>query len=258
MDFEFRRTGVKKPITGFGSLDHGEVFPRDHNAAPLVSFYGNGERYFGGVLAAFFDKVVITGPRTNLCRIMTKEGSDKGSGWHNYTLLYHWLWRRCRDKITSLFELGLGTNYPDIPMHMGVDGIPGASLRGWHRYFSQAQIVGADIDKRILFSKERIDTFHVDQLDERSIKALWQRCPPLDFDIMIDDGIHGFEANTRFFINSIFKLKLNGYYIIEDIEIDPDNLNRYHEFFAMSKASGVIVKLPNPVNNEDNCLGIFR
>ena len=70
------------------------IFPRSHNAWPLVvSFYGDGERWLGHALLDFFDSAALTGPMTELCQIMTKEGSDKGSGWHNYTLLYHFLFR---------------------------------------------------------------------------------------------------------------------------------------------------------------------
>jgi hypothetical protein len=68
-----------------------QIFPRSHNAWPLVSFYGDSEQWLGHALVDFFDTVPLTGPRTELCRIMTEEMSDKGSGWHNYTLLYHFL-----------------------------------------------------------------------------------------------------------------------------------------------------------------------
>jgi predicted methyltransferase len=39
-----------------------------------------------------------------------------------------------------------------------------------------------------------------------------------NFDIIIDDGLHTFDANVCFFENSIHKLSDNGYYIIEDIQ----------------------------------------
>jgi hypothetical protein len=235
-----------------------QIFPRSHNAWPLVSFYGDGEQWLGQALVDFFDTVPLTGPRTELCRIMTEEMSDKGSGWHNYTLLYHFLFRHRRYEITKVFEVGLGTNFTDTPSNMGECASPGASLRGWRRYFPRAQILGADVDTRILFFEERIATFHVDQLRDDTIDVLWQQLSNDKFDIMIDDGLHTFEANTGFFRKSLYKLKSNGYYIIEDIDTYPDNLQRYHAFFSSVGASGVIVKIPNHLNNYDNCLGIFR
>jgi hypothetical protein len=235
-----------------------QIFPRSHNAWPLVSFCGDGEQWLGHALVDFFDTVPLTGPRTELCRIMTEEMSDKGSGWHNYTLLYHFLFRHRRYEIAKIFEVGLGTNFTDTPSNMGERASPGASLRGWRRYFPQAQILGADVDTRILFSEERISTFHVDQLSDYTIDALWQKLSNDQFDIIIDDGLHTFEANTRFFRKSLHKLTSNGYYIIEDIVTYPDNLQRYQAFFSNRGASGVIVKIPNHLNSYDNCLAILR
>jgi tetratricopeptide (TPR) repeat protein len=90
------------------------------------------------------------------------------------------------------------------------------------------------------------------------VDNLWRKLPNERFDIIIDDGLHSFDANTTFFRSSVQKLKSNGYYIIEDIIIDPDNLNKYHEFFSSRPESGVIIRIPNHLNNVDNCLGIFR
>ena len=235
------------------------IFPRSHNAWPLVvSFYGDGEQWLGHALLDFFDSTALTGPMTELCEIMTKEGSDKGSGWHNYTLLYHFLFRHRRYEIRSVFELGLGTNFGDVPSNMGKGGVPGASLRGWRRYFPRARILGADIDARVLFTEDRISTYHVDQLCPKAIDNLWRKISDERFDIIIDDGLHTFDANSIFFEHSVGKLKSAGYYIIEDIQIRPDNLNKYHDFFLSRHESGAIIKIPNPHNNVDNCLGIFR
>jgi Tetratricopeptide repeat len=235
-----------------------QTFPRSHNAWSLVSFYGDGEQWFGQSLVDFFNTVALTGPRTELCRIMTEEGSDKGSGWHNYTLLYHFLFHSRRYNITNIFEVGLGTNFTDTTSNMGERATPGASLRAWRKYFPLAHIFGADIDTRILFSEERITTFHVNQLLDSSIEQLWQQLPNDRFDIIIDDGLHTFEGNTRFFRNSLYKLKADGHYIIEDIVTHRENLQRYHSFFSGTGASGVIVRIPNHLNDRDNCLGIFR
>ena len=51
-------------------------------------------------------------------------------------------------------------------------GKPGASLKVWKDYFKNAKIFGADIDKRILFQEERINTYEVNQLDPSSIKKM--------------------------------------------------------------------------------------
>lgn len=166
---------------------------------------------------------------TPLCGMMYTFGSDKGDnfkqGWHNYTTYYHSLFKKVRYEPLAIFELGLGTNFTDISSNMGLLGKPGASLRGWRAYFPNAQIYGADIDTRILFQEDRIQTFACDQTNSESIETLWSNpALPSSFDILLEDGLHMFEANVFFFEHSIHKLKPGGIYIIEDI--NTNNLSR--------------------------------
>jgi hypothetical protein len=102
---------------------------------------------------------------------------------------------------------------------MGVKGRPGASLRVWRDYFPNAQIVGADIDRDILFEEERISTFYCDQTKRSAIQELWSNVGDVEFDLMIDDGLHTFEAGVSLFEGSIHKLKEGGVYIIEDVGV---------------------------------------
>jgi len=161
---------------------------------------------------------------TDLCYIMRKNCSDKGHpntkyAWHNYTLFYTQRFKNIKPK--RIFELGLGSNNPNIPSNMGPAGVPGASLYGWSEYFPDAKVYGADIDYECLFSTEKIKTFYCDQLNPVSIQKLWQQYELLDgFDIMIDDGCHTFDGIVIFFENSIHKLNPGGYYCIEDIVTD--------------------------------------
>jgi hypothetical protein len=121
----------------------------------VLALYGDGGEILGCELEEFFGSVTIPGAATELCKIMSAHGSDKGGGWHNYTLLYDFLLHERRSQVRSVFEVGIGTNNLDVPSNMGAGGRPGASLRGWREYFSQAQIFGADVDQRILFSEEK-------------------------------------------------------------------------------------------------------
>jgi hypothetical protein len=154
---------------------------------------------------------------TKMCRVMTKYGSDKARS-HKYTAVYSALFKgRYQDRL-RLFELGLGTNYSEAPSSMGVFGVPGASLRGWRELFPNALVYGADIDRRILFQEDRIKTFYCDQLDAASIHELWSQ-PDLreGADIIIEDGLHTFEANVSFLERSLHHLRPGGTYITEDI-----------------------------------------
>jgi hypothetical protein len=151
---------------------------------------------------------------------MDAYGSDKGprannTTHHTYTDVYYQLFKDIKDKPLNLFELGIGTNNIAIPCNMGPNGRPGASLRAWRAFFPNASIYGADIDKNCLFTEERIKTVYCDQLNPGIIRSMWDTLPNMD--IIIEDGLHTFEANVTFFENSIHKLKDAGVFIIEDI-----------------------------------------
>jgi hypothetical protein len=167
-----------------------------------------------------------------------KYGSDKGSvnnttrSWppHNFAEIYSFLFGSRRHEILKVFEMGIGTNDLSLPSNMGSYGPSGASLRAWREYFPNALIVGADIDRSILFQEERIQTYYVDQLNKDSIGELWQLIGGGgNFDIMIDDGLHTVEAATNLFSYSIDFLKDNGTYIIEDVTVD--RLNGLIKYF---------------------------
>ncbi|MFM8982728.1 MAG: hypothetical protein ACKOLA_07445, partial [Spartobacteria bacterium] len=134
-------------------------------------------------------------------------------------MYYHSLFSDIREAVDSVFEFGIGSTRPEIRHNMGASGKPGASLRGWRDYFPNANIYAADIDKGILEPDYRIFKFFCDQTDETSIDALW-RMPELEgrtFDIMIEDGLHVFEAQLLFMKKSLHKVRRGGYYICEDI-----------------------------------------
>lgn len=200
---------------------------------------------------------------TPLCEIMGKYGSDKGSkniqqSWHNYTTFYYSIFKDLCNKELRIFELGLGTNNTNIPSNMGINGKPGASLYGWAEFFPNSNIFGADIDKGILFNTDKIHTFFCDQTNPAIIKQMWAE-PNLqdNFDIIIEDGLHTYNANVCFFENSIHKLNTNGYYIIEDIGFSDEHLftNKIKEWETQHKdCTFTLLKIPSSRNIYDNCL----
>lgn len=221
----------------------------------FLSFYGHGKSIFGDLLISV-EQDLLTSRKTPLCEIMKANGSDKGDGWHNYTVLYHHLLEALFDQVDNVFELGVGTNFVDTPSNMGPSGVPGASLRGWTNYFPEAQIYGADIDRRVLFQDERIATLYVDQTDPASVSSLWEHVEP-DFDIIIDDGLHEFEANRSFFAGSKHKLKPSGIYIVEDIIAASEILLKYDKYFDACEMSGFLFRLPHTINDHDNAVAVL-
>jgi hypothetical protein len=223
----------------------------------IRSFSAAGTAY----LAKRLQSVNVRAP-TKICRVMTKYGSDKGRA-HNYTTAYSALFKGRYDGPLRILELGLGTNNPGVPSNMGEFGIPGASLRGWREIFPHALVYGADIDRGILFQEDRIKTFYCDQLDRSSMRELWS-CQELrgGVDVIIDDGLHTFEANVSFLEESLDHLRPGGIYICEDIVWDCAEqwCNRietvYSRQYPMYEFAFVV--LPDGGNRANNLLVVQR
>ncbi len=205
------------------------------------------------------DTSKLSSELTPLCNIMIAEGSDKGGGWHNYTLIYNELLKGMKNTAKNVFELGLGTTNVNVASNMGVNGTSGASLKAWKEYFNIANIYGADIDKDILFEEERIKTFYCDQTSPESIKELWDKFTKIKFDFILEDGLHEYDANICFLENSIHKVKKNGFYIIEDILVS--EIRRYLNYFencSLDFQEYQLIDLDNPGNKQDNVLLIIK
>ncbi len=190
-------------------------------------------------------------------------GSDKGSlsdkikkpyPWHAHTYgsYYSKLFDHCRDNIKLVFECGIGTNNPNLVSSMNINGKPGASLRAWRDYFPNALIYGADIDKKILFEEDRIRTFFLDQKNKNDIIKMWSQINKSNFDLIVDDGLHTYEAAIMLFENSVQYLKYNGIYIIEDAQ-DSD-LMKFKNYFdqKFSSYNYSILMLKKSKNSKSN------
>lgn len=155
-----------------------------------------------------------TAEEVKLAELFKIYGSDKSST-HNYYKIYHHLLKDLRDP-QKILEIGLGTNNIDVVSTMGKDGKPGASLRAFRDFTSNAKVFGADFDRRVLFEEERISTYFVDQTEPDTFMQLSQDVGS-NFDLMIDDGLHSPNANLHslnFFLQNI---KVDGFAVVEDI-----------------------------------------
>ncbi len=202
-----------------------------------------------------------------LSQLCDRYGSDKGEldphgqpyPWpsHTYADFYERLFGHCRDHVGRVFECGLGTNNPAFESSMGLLGKPGASLRVWRDYFPHAQVVGADIDRGVLFQEDRIRTFYVDQTQPGAIEALWEQAGEGKFDLMVDDGLHTFDAGVCLFENSVAKLAPHGIYVIEDVSL-PD-LALFQNYFVGQPYRVDYVNLVRPgLPLTDNSLVVVR
>ena len=214
---------------------------------------------FNGVKKNLDITYVLNG-KTNqdLKILMDNYGSDKGgkNNEHNFAQYYSQIFHNQKDKIENFLEIGLGTNDINMPSNMGKDGKPLASLRAWRDYFKNANIYGADIDRNILNDENRIKTFYVDQTNPDSIKDLFNQIGNKRFDIILEDGLHEFNANICFFENAINFLKTDGVYIIEDVYYkDQEKFIRY---FEKTSYNFSIVDIFHKKNIANNCLVVIK
>jgi hypothetical protein len=131
---------------------------------------------------------------------------------------------------------------------MGLYGTPGASLITFRNYLPNSMIYGADIDKNILFTFDRIKTFYVDQLDINSFNNI----DNIKFDLIIDDGLHSIGANFNTLLYALDHLNDNGWIVIEDIQKSHINnwkaidfiiksMNKYNSYIVLTKKAYIYV-----------------
>jgi hypothetical protein len=153
-----------------------------------------------------------------LASLFNHYGSDKSST-HNYHLVYASLLAPRRCDPLRILEIGIGSNNLDVASNMGASGTPGASLRSFRDFCPKAELFGADIDRRILFSEDRIFTYYVDQTQLSSFDDLSAAVGD-QFDLVIDDGLHSPNANLATILFALCALGSNGCLVIEDIHVN--------------------------------------
>ena len=193
----------------------------------------------------------------SLTDLMNYYGSDKGgfNKDHNFSDYYSTIFFDKKESVKNILEIGLGTNNIKVPSNMGLQGKPLASLRAWKDYFANANVYGADIDKEILKNEDRIKTFYVDQTNPISISELYKNIGNINFDIIIDDGLHEYNANICLFENSFKYLSKQGIYIIEDVFFK--DKKKFFEYFQSRNYNFSIIDIFHKNNISNNCLVII-
>lgn len=213
-------------------------------------------------ISTSFERILLPDDvHTPLCKIMRSEKSDKAwapVGKHNYTQFYYELLQQDCDSLQNFLEIGLGTNNIDVPSNMGVNGTPGASLRGWRRFFPNADVYGGDVDKRVLFQEDRIETFFLDQLNTEVIEDALQSLRANLFDVILDDGLHRFDANKNFHQAAETYVKPGGFFIIEDINCTPENVEKFKKYFDSIERPVAYMNFPHFREIPDNSLAIIE
>ena len=177
-----------------------------------------------------------------LKKLFNYYGSDK-SKYHDYHYIYSSIFKN-PSKVRKMLEIGIGTNNTSVLSNMGEKGKPGASLKAFRDFFKRSKIYGADIDTEILFKDEKINTYHVDQTNEKSLKKLFKLLGN-NFDLIIDDGLHSHTANLKVIINCIKFLKKGGCLVIEDISLSSKSIWETVSFIINFKYKSHLIKAKN-------------
>jgi hypothetical protein len=121
---------------------------------------------------------------------------------HSYLPIYE----KEMTKINDVSVLEIGVNY-------------GGSLLLWDCYFENATILGVDPFPQfngLIPSGVEYPVYLIDSRDKNDCDSNFK---DNIFDYIIDDGLHTIEAQMQTFDNYFSKLKNNGKYFIEDIQM---------------------------------------
>jgi hypothetical protein len=136
----------------------------------------------------------------NLDKIAIKCGTDKSSEIHNYCEKYERYLPFERSESISILEIGV---------------LGGSSLKMWSEYYSNASILGIDINSACQqYASPNIAIEIGSQTDADFLSRVAKKYGP--FDLIIDDGSH-MQSHVLFSFNCLFKsLKSQGIYVVED------------------------------------------
>ena len=139
----------------------------------------------------------------SLLEVFEENGCEKIP--HEYHRVYGKDFESLRNEEINILEIGV---------------FQGKSLRCWLDYFPNAKIYGIDTFERYAMSHDRFEDLRnnprvvLKEADSRSESSVFE---DVQFDIIIDDGLHTPEANRLTFDKHIATLKDGGVYYIEDL-----------------------------------------
>lgn len=171
-------------------------------------------------------KSKLRDPSGEFTRACVLSGADKCRK-HSYHYVYGNLFPHLKTKDINLLEIGIWR---------------GHSLLLWENYFPNAKIWGTDIGRTVQQNPcsqqpdfgndcdsehERITMIFGDSTDSKFVNDFFDNND--FFDIIVDDGSHLIVDQVNTLKNFWSKLKVGGYYIIEDIE-SVDYKDRFKTF----------------------------
>jgi len=156
-------------------------------------------------------EIDTTNYSSNLCVLGAEFKTDKSpfnteGHRHSYTPVYNLLLSHLRNKEINIAEIGILKN---------------ASIKMWSNYFTKATIEGFDYDEDLIKNAKtsnlpNTNYHYIDVNRSETIKEAFDSTNK-QYDIIIDDSTHAFEAQIKIIYNTRKFLKKDGFLIIEDI-----------------------------------------
>jgi len=142
-----------------------------------------------------------------LANLFNKYGCDKTQK-HQYDRIYEPVFEKFKNKKINILEVGI---------------FNGHSTEALHEYFPKANLYGIDIFVRTkaedlpCYKKDRTHYLRASSTEPAIARQLIARFSAIEFDIIIDDGLHTPNANKLTFRHLLPFLKSGGHFFIEDV-----------------------------------------
>lgn len=139
-------------------------------------------------------------------KILNKSGCDKAKK-HKYHTVYEPDFELLRYQEINILEVGV---------------FHGHSVQAWLEYFPNAKIYGLDVFTRVdasqinVLNQDRVQWLKADSTAYGTADKIRKKWGQIEFDIIIDDGLHTPEANAKTLNNLWEFLKPGGSYYVED------------------------------------------
>ena len=142
-----------------------------------------------------------------LKELFNKYGCDKAKK-HHYHTVYQPEFEPLQNEPINILEVGV---------------FKGESASAWIDFFPNATVYGLDIFVRVsaedipILQHPRVKWLKGDSTHPSVSGAIQKAWPDVQFDIIIDDGLHTPEANAQTFKNLFPFVKSTGSYYVEDV-----------------------------------------
>jgi SAM-dependent methyltransferase len=155
----------------------------------------------------------------SLTDIANRCGTDKGSLFNGYTIVYEMFFASKRNDPVNLLEIGLAMGGPELGHSADRKVTDAPSIKMWHEFFPHAKIYGLDISDFSSFETDWFKFFRADCGNVSELRAVADR--GIEFDFIIDDGSHASFHQQLTFAELFQCLRPGGLYIIEDLNWQP-------------------------------------